>query len=183
MRIGIAGSHGTGKSVLAKKLADTLELPLIEEVARNIAKKMQLEQLDPLFENKQLALEFQSNVLANQIAEEIKHINGFVSDRTVIDNYAYWSIYGLCNYINLSRIYEKVIAHAETGYDVIFFLPIEFPVENDGFRFQCEQCRNLVEGLIMHTLIQLQSVPVVILRGDLDSRLKQAVTFVEQIEK
>lgn len=182
MRIGIAGSHGTGKTTLAQRLADILELPLIEEVAREVAREMGLDDLNKLVNCYDLARTFQSKVLLRQLEKEMQYFNGFVSDRTVLDNFAYWYYYGLGRQCDFNKIQARIRGIADALYDVIFFVPIEFPVVDDNFRFLCEPCRNLVEGIIMNELMNLQETPVFVLRGSVEERLKKALEIVDKLE-
>lgn len=182
MRIGIAGSHGTGKTTLAEKLADVLELPLIHEVAREVAREMGLDDLNKLVNNYELARVFQGKILLRQLEKEMEYSQGFVSDRTVIDNLAYWYYYGLARQPDFNKILSRIRGLADSCYDVIFFVPVEFPVVYDGFRFVCEPCRNVIEGIIMNELMNLQETPVFVLRGSVEERLKKALEIIDKLE-
>src|SRR5690606_10278039 len=91
MKIGICGSQSTGKSTLAKLLAERLGLPLITEQARFVAQTMAIRsEIDLRATAPSVQARFQQKCLQAQKIAEMAHPNGFVSDRTVIDNAAYW---------------------------------------------------------------------------------------------
>ena len=90
MKIGISGTHGAGKTTLAKKLADYFNMPYIPEKARESAEKLGIENMDEAIRDKDLMSTFQWDVLRRQLNAEARAF--FVSDRTVVDNLAYYVI-------------------------------------------------------------------------------------------
>src|SRR5690606_12611399 len=91
VKIGICGPQSSGKSTLARALAGRLGLPLIEEQARVVAHGMGIHSEEMLRRsNPELQIEFQRRCLQMQQQAEAQYPAGFVSDRTVVDNCAYW---------------------------------------------------------------------------------------------
>lgn len=80
MRIAIIGTHGTGKTTLAKMLSSIFKIPILKELARN----HDIRNADP-----DEYVKIQKDILIEQIASERKYQN-FISDRSTIDNLAYW---------------------------------------------------------------------------------------------
>jgi len=123
--IGIMGTHCSGKTTLATAVANKMRLPLIVGTARKIP------------EERLTCIGGQIDAMLAQIRAELPHW-GFVSDRTVIDNYAYYSYWaekttttdGLdWNILKMAEGYVK-----NHHYDVIFFVNETLPLEDDGFR-------------------------------------------------
>ena len=117
MRIGITGAHGVGKTMLARELSRRLNLPLIEEQARVVAKIMGVRNCNELLKINDLARDFQVAVLMSQAAMEEIFSRGFVSDRTTLDCLAYWRLYGLKE----SGVYAGKCLSRE--YDLLVYVP------------------------------------------------------------
>lgn len=130
-RIAIVGSFSTGKTTLAEALAQEMDLPLLPEVAREIA-----------------SLGFQLDKDATPATEALiflKQYNNelgteeFVGDRSLIDVMAYAG-WVLDNRERTREMYlwDECVRLAErrlrTSYSHIFYLPIEFPIVLDGLR-------------------------------------------------
>lgn len=87
MRIAICGTHGVGKTTLAKWLGSELNLPVLSEQATKLLKSD-----FPFFETERdfrIFQQFQEQVLVNQFHDEGNHPDGFVADRSIIDSLAY----------------------------------------------------------------------------------------------
>src|SRR4051812_7877903 len=80
MRIYFIGAHSTGKTTLARYVADKYQLPLLTEVARAILAEKELS-FDTLRTNLTVVNEYQTAVFMRQLDEESRE-NTFVSDRS-----------------------------------------------------------------------------------------------------
>lgn len=160
MRIVLTGSHGSGKSTLTKHFPNRLE-----EVARKLIgeighpKDMTQEQLD----------NFELEIIQRQIAEETR-LQDFISDRCVIDVLAYATSFATAK--TLTSLKDTVDFYLETNpYDLVFYTPIEFPLENDGTRFEWELYQQLIDLQIVKYL-QRHKIEYIELRGSVEKRLE-----------
>ena len=130
MKIGICWSHWTGKSTLF----NLIDYPnKINETARDTIEILGNPQS---MDNDELYA-FQKIVLIKQIIKE-KEYEKFISDRTVYDILAYSR--KLHNYHSL---YDKIKNHQ--WYDIVFYIPIEFPMEQDWVRFENPKYQKVVD--------------------------------------
>jgi AAA domain len=78
--------------------------------------------------------EFELEIIQRQIAEETR-LQDFISDRCVIDVLAYATSFATAK--TLTNIKDIVDDYMKTNpYDLVFYTPIEFPLEDDGVRFE-----------------------------------------------
>jgi nicotinamide riboside kinase len=159
MRIAITGSHGVGKTTLAKKLAEGLKLPLIEEIARKMADIYGIKHTEEI-KNASWGLraEFQDSVwYAQMVAED--SLREFVSDRSILDVVAYSLYYGLDGYrwrVRRERAPEEVWG----TYDLLVYVPIRFPLRSDGFRLTDDQSQKACDKLIRQMFSEVEGEEV-----------------------
>jgi len=123
MKITIIGAHGVGKTTLSNELAKELNLPKIHDVVVEAFKKG--------FEiNENTPPETQFWLFSRQLEEE-RLTDNFVADKCLMDYSVYADIIFEDDRLKslLSEMVKKNI-----NYDYIFYLPIEFEIEDDGIR-------------------------------------------------
>lgn len=173
-RIAIVGSFSTGKTTLAEAAAPKLGLPLLPEVAREVA--AQGFKLD-----KDATVETETLIFMRQYYNEMIH-EGFVGDRSLIDVMAYagwvlehqdrrkeFALWDTC--VDIAR------HHLRSQYTDVFYLPIEFDIVPDGLRpldpeFQADIDRRLVELLHIHDIVYET------LTGSVEQRLDRIIDAV-----
>jgi nicotinamide riboside kinase len=173
-RIAIVGSFSTGKTTLAEAVAEPLDLPLLPEVAREVASlgfKL----------DKDATPEVETLIFLRQLYNEMIH-DDFVGDRSLIDVMAYagWVL------DNQERrrefaLWDACVQVAEyqlrSQYTHVFYLPIEFPIVPDGLRpldpdFQKEIDERMVR------LLDLHDVRYEPLTGSVEERIEQLTARV-----
>lgn len=127
MKIAFIGTHGVGKTTLCYELAAALKregvhVDIVKEVAR----------LSPLPINQKTSLEAQTWIFLTQMAEEIRsgsQHDVLVCDRSVLDNYAY-----LVLACGRQPSIERYMQHWMRSYDLLFKVPFEGQMADDGVR-------------------------------------------------
>ncbi len=168
MRIAISGSHGVGKTTLTNRLAQELCLPIISEVARTVARDFGFSSTKQIVQAKQVRkFMFQMGVFYNQMIEEKKYSQGFVSDRSIFDSVAYSIYYGLLAPIIKDK--KKQAAEHSKSYDMIIYCPIpEIGIEEDGFRLSDKKSQLAVDRHII-SLLDLAQCKVIRLSRNRDN--------------
>jgi nicotinamide riboside kinase len=60
----------------------------------------------------------------------------------------------------------------DNPYDLVFYIPIEFPLEKDGVRFEDDEYQKIIDLQIIKYLKRYK-IPYITLTGTLEERLKQ----------
>lgn len=160
MRIAFTASHGCGKTSLANHFPNR-----IDEIARTVINKlwspdkMKQEQWD----------EFQQEVMDKQIEAEL-NMWDFISDRSVIDVLAYATRF--CTPKKLRALKDQAEEHMKNNpYDIVFYIPIEFPLEKDWLRFEDEHYQEIIDLQILKYLKRYK-IKYITVSGTIEQRLQ-----------
>ena len=176
MKIVIMGSHGTGKTTLAKRLLgylrDNYEFK-IEKVSRvNNGQTTQLQKSfgrlhwvylpETPFEatqrgftmNKETSLESEFWMIAKQVELELKSAP-WVADKCLIDMLAY-ARYFFSEQIEFLKVIED-ICRRNISYDLVFYLPSgDFPIPDDGLRETDPGFQQSIDNIIKQIFADLK---------------------------
>lgn len=171
MKIWICGSFWTGKTTILNHLWELQkDFTHIISTERVLAKELQFDFNHASLEDRIL---FQKKLVTLQIELE-KQSAKFITDTSLIDIIAY------CNFIKnhdndfYQNQIEKSITHyldTHDKYDILFYLPIEFDIENDGVRHVDNTFRREIDTLISQNL-ELFWKKVIILEWSIKKRLQ-----------
>lgn len=164
MRIGICGTHCAGKTTLAKALGEKYGLSMILDVAASMPKATIRDQLAIM----KAQMDAETWCSSNE--------GGFVSDRTVCDNWAYITqfanddelLYGLATYLKW--------AYIKTAYDLIVFVDEYFSIEDNGRRSIDSALQKLIYRLLATDIIITSfcnDLPICAVKGSTEERIKQ----------
>src|SRR5690606_3228006 len=130
--------------------------------------------------NPELQVEFQRRCLQQQQRAEAKYPDGFVSDRTVVDNCAYWLAWNHAH-ANLYYRYGYLLdckRHAKETYDLIVYCPpLGGEVEEDGFRIPNRVYQQEIDLLIRMLLVGWE-LPFITAEGSVEERVQQVLSEV-----
>jgi hypothetical protein len=151
VKIAFIGSHGVGKTTLCFDVAGRLQrLDLGVELVKEVARAC------PLPINRNTTVEAQAWILHSQIAEEIVAADRYdvvVSDRAVLDNYAY-----MVHQAGPHAAYAPIVREWMSTYDAVFKVPIIEPPSFDGTRDTSATFQREVDRII-DQLIETFDVP------------------------
>jgi deoxyadenosine/deoxycytidine kinase len=186
LKIGICGAHGTGKTTLAENLRIRLkeqhnfELTFLLRTTRDFWQNNGVENFEKL--PKDVRTHFQNYILLNQIKREDEEgVKGFLTDRTPLDILGYTIMSSDMNGASF-EIFEKLVFERLKVYSVIFYLPVEFEVQQEKLRANIDSRENFAN--IMEGYIQKWSSKINFKRlsGSIEQRCKQAIENIVKID-
>ena len=157
MRIGFTGTGGTGKTTTLNLIKDKVGAPVLGSVTRRVYERLGVTEADQENMTDEGKLSLQMEILKERKLEELEFSGGFISDRTMIDHFAY-ALSRNQSVVTNEMLDEltDMLALNVSNYDIIFYFPISyFTPEDDGLRQQQESYRTVVDSIIFkmcHTL-------------------------------
>ncbi len=176
MKIVITGTHSSGKTTLAKKVAAKLGLNLVrgESIHDIMEKEFPGKKLCDLSKEEYLRLDLVN--LERRIEEEGSSTD-FVSDGSALQSIAY--VLAECGEKvkddTKYKFIEKTALSHSLIYDIIFYLPAEIPLEKDGKRFEDEKIRKKVDDVLFRLI---QNFNFKIVNGSVEERAEMIAVVV-----
>lgn len=167
MRIAFTGAQGTGKSTLANHPFFRSTFPdhqIIDGIARKYHSGTWSCRQRQLRVNSQYILEHFRN-------------QKFISARSIYDPWVYTRL-------TVNRDYFFQIFHQAQKfikYDILFYVPIEFKIEDDGFRPIDPEYQNNFD-YELRNLLHFYSVPFYMLTGSIEQRINKAQEICQKIK-
>lgn len=183
MKIAFTGAHGVGKTTLInelkKRLGDEIKLEVTKEVPRIICEIVN----DPeYFRRTNNTLPKQLAILLGQIVLEYntKKSSLLICDRTIFDHWAYTTYLFKDEIDNsLSSSIEYFLIQHMKSYDLIFYLPIEFKVEDDGTRESDESFQANIDSIILKNLND-NKLDFIKISGSIEQRTESVIQILKK---
>lgn len=175
MRIGLCGTHCSGKTTLSGELAKALNHPLINEVAASYTER------DRKF------VYIQLEILQNQMERELA-LNRFVSDRTVFDNFAYLQYHATLNnfVITIGEVQEIINQYMKIHpYDYVVFIDEFFPLVDNGQRNMEADQQKIIYGFLKEyapAQCNKFNIPIIPITGNTPNRVQTIIDHIECYE-
>ena len=154
MRLAFIGGPGVGKTTLVNILTQELGLPLLGERARIVARSWGTTPAD-IPANRML--EFQWELLHQQMEAEEEIGRGFIADRCVIDIVAHTLIFADDAGIHKAEVARFIEAASKRlpYYDLVVFVPPMFPMVVDGERIADTTFQRALDQLLSDLVVSL----------------------------
>lgn len=168
MKIAVVGSHGVGKTTLAKALAKKLKINYIHDIVREEAIKKGFTINEKTPPEVHFWLTFRQWELEQTTPQD------WIADKSLFDYLVYGEI------VLKEKIFRQTIrkiVKSSAKYDSVFYLPIEFGMEIDGLRSENLDFQKLVDKKYRKILSELK-IEYITLSGSVKERLSQALKFL-----
>lgn len=169
MKIAIAGSHGVGKTTFAKSLAEKLNLNYIPDIVREEAVNK------GFIINENTPPEVQLWLVMRQWELERNTPQPWIADKSLFD----YLVYG--NFILKDEKTKNLIrdlVRRNGIYDKVFYIPIEFAMEQDGLRSTNEEFRMAIDRHYKECLNDF-GIKYITVSGSVENRINQALRVIE----
>jgi nicotinamide riboside kinase len=168
VKIGLCGTHSSGKTTLLNMLKEEFKtVNLVSEAARKC----------PFPINEKTGFKSQEWIFREQVRQELNApLNEItISDRTVYDQLAYiMYAYELGNITHEEyEVLQRYISAWGWTYDYIIYLPIEFPLVEDGIRSTSEDYRRIIDDKIQLILMDYDKDKIATVTGRPKERVEK----------
>lgn len=162
------GSHGTGKTTLAKALAQKLHFNYIPDIVREEAVKK------GFTINENTPPEVQLWLVARQWELETITPESWIADKSLFDYVVYGDL--VLKDEDVKKVIRRIVQR-NARYDFVFYLPIEFPMEEDGTRSVAPEFRREIDRRFRKCLAEF-NIKYIVLSGSIEERIKQALDHI-----
>lgn len=169
MKIAVAATHGAGKTTFVEALAKAIiNGTTIHDIVREevIPKGVAINENTP--SDLQLWLATQQWFL------ELTTKEPWVADKCLFDYLIYGRI--VIKDEEIMDMVEKFV-NRNAKYDFVFYIPVEFPMEEDGFRSKELQ---LVVDAAYKEYLEKHGIKYITITGTVEERVKQALSYIRQ---
>jgi nicotinamide riboside kinase len=166
MKLAGVGSMGVGKTTLVNEVAKVMEWTILPELAREMMNAGY-----KLDKGVDVATEY---VMIEKQIELEQYSRPWIADRCLIDIWAYCKVLFPDEAPLLNTIVQKL---KETEYDIIVYIPPEFPIEDDGIRSTDTQFQTNIDNAIKEILCSFEHYTVT---GSVEKRTKTVVDIINK---
>lgn len=171
IKIALFGPESTGKTTLAKQLADYYKTEWVPEFARDYLQEKWEENKHICVADDMMPIAYGQTALENEkLAKANKYL--FCDTNLMVTKVFSEMYYGFCDPL----LNEAALEHE---YDLFFLTDIDVPWEKDDIR-DTPEGRETVFSVFKQTLIDTKK-PFITLSGDKECRLKKAVSIIEDL--
>ncbi|MCR4031588.1 MULTISPECIES: DUF4301 family protein [Flavobacterium] len=171
LKIALFGPESTGKTTLAKQLADYYKTEWVPEFARDYLQEKWEENKHICVADDMMPIAYGQTALENEkLAKANKYL--FCDTNLMVTKVFSEMYYGFCDPL----LNEAALKHE---YDLFFLTDIDVPWEKDDIR-DTPEGRETVFSVFKQTLIDTKK-PFITLSGDKECRLKKAVSIIEDL--
>lgn len=163
MKVAIVWAHGVGKTTVSKALSSKLNIPVILDIVPE-AHRLGFEI------NENTPIETQIWLTAKQLELE-RNTPYFVADKCLLDYFVYGDV--LLDDTDVKKTIRKLVDR-NSQYDYVFYIPIEFPLVDDGLRSMNPDFQRAIDVRYKKHLNEA-GIPYHIITWSVDERLSKII--------
>lgn len=174
-KIAFCGAAGTGKTTLVEEL---FKLDQFKSYKRytNVQRTLH-KYLGDKFPHSSKTNDISQSAITGSFIVELLKEDKLICDRSLLDAFMYAET---AKGVTLAKEIEYTFGKAMELYDYIFYLPIEFTVESDGFRdTNMEYVRKTDEALQKYIEKYKDKTKIIPLTGSIEQRLNKILKTLE----
>lgn len=175
-RIAFCGSHGTGKSTLLQNISSKLSVPIIDKTIRTFWEGIGVDDFEKLPVDVRSSCQY--HLLLNQIRrEDGEGVEGFVTDRSVLDYLAYTVVSSDMSGA-IFQMYEALIKERLKKYTHFIYVPVEFEATPERLRAAPHLQKDVANVLEEYIANWFPDGGFLRVTGSVEERIKQVNQFL-----
>lgn len=176
MRIAFVGAAGTGKTTLVEEL---IKLPQFSNYKRytNVQRILHSYLGDKFPHSSKTNDISQISITSNFVLQLLMYEN-IICDRSLIDAWVYSEI---ASGVSMSNEIEDTFSKAMELYDIIFYTPLEFNIEEDGLRDTNTEYIKSTDTIIQKYINKYNNVKIVKVSGSIQGRMRTILKEINEL--
>lgn len=171
LKVVLFGPESTGKTVLAKQLAEHYKTVYVPEYSREYA-EAKLKEKEPLTKDDVLPIAIGQMKSENECAKKTDSI--LICDTDLLETKVYSEVYYPGTHHPLIEKYAL-----ENTYDLYFLTYIDTPWEADGIRDKPNEREQIFRAF--EDALLKSNKPYILLKGDMATRFETAVKLIDDL--
>jgi GTPase SAR1 family protein len=185
-KIAVVGTHGVGKTTLVQAFMQKLA---VENISGELAPEMPRVICDLVKDKsffrqgnntvlKQILLIYSQAQIEFQKSQSSSDI--IICDRSILDHWAYTKYFfaEILKRDGVLNLYEHFISEFCRTYRKLFYIPIEFPLTDDGIREDDKGFQKAIDEIIFD-LLESYALPYSVVRGSVEERCQNIFENVQ----
>ncbi len=182
VNVGFTGAGGTGKTELAKRVAEYLGVPFLGSPVRKVTAELTAEMKEPIAQNltPQEQWDVQRHIFIAKFDQDLR-CQGRVTDRILLDAYSYSSLFCWREIVDpVVEAFEKLVVENYATYKAVFYAPVEsFLSQQDSFRLTGLAYAHTLDAVLRGHAARLGLKLIILPPGSVEVRYKFVLDLLE----
>ena len=183
MKIGFTGAGSTGKTTTLELIKDHISIPVLPSTTRQVFERWGINEDAQENMSPEDKWKLQKDIFDNRFNTENQAGEDFISDRTLLDNYAYCKLrcYLAITEEEDNELKQKVIDNLK-NYDAVFYFPMTFRPVPDGLRQANFTFLTIIDSIIFSFLSREYGNGYIVPKGTPEFRAEYVLERIRSIQ-